>query len=343
MTHFFENSRKRVYLYLAFLLWTFTTNTLCAQEIIYQPLSRIQRGIWISDTDGRDARQLFNPPLFVYEMSIQKGDRYILCVAEGVAREDGLLGELGMDAYLFDTQQPHKGRKDLTLGRFDRIVDADISKNGEVVFTNIINEQFPDGIYLISSHEIHQPLPKAEKLFSGSARYVDWAPNGEEIVFSNPEGIFLLNVFTKQVSQVIPYGSRPVFSPNGTQLAFLTNTPTPDGQGHFHKIAVVSFPTPAEVKKFDVTKTTSYCSCLTWTPNGGSIAYAINHSPEGHPESLNWTVSVTNGTRQPIFRKFERGLHVWEWTQQNDSGIPSDLLTTTWAGLKVQTYERSEK
>lgn len=344
MAHFFQNHRRISCLCFFLLCSIFIVDTIYAEEIIYTSHPKDQEAIWISDVNGHNARKLFSPPLFIQEISIQKGDRYILCVGGG---DDDI--ETGVDAYLFDTKNLRKGRKDLTYGRFGFVADAAISSNGDVVFANTFYNDYPDGIYFIPNHEIHEPIPKAEKLYDGAAEYVDWAPNGKEVVFSNKEGIYLLDIFTKEVSQVLEYGSRPVFSPDGTKLAFIVRTPKQNDQKGFREIGVISLQDPQNVKIFEETKTETnlYFNYLTWAPDGQSIAYVIVEVNFFEPGGVGWlqatwkysnlAVSIENGKIQPIFENFEGGVPVWEWTNKSFPLIPIEKLTTTWGKLKRDT------
>ena len=342
MTRFFQNCRKMCCLSVFFLCAVFTVDTLPAEEIIFVSADPQNQEIWISKVDGRNARKLFNPPLVVMEISIQEGDRYILCVGEGI--EDI---ETGYDAYLFDRQQLNKGRKDLTWGRFSFVSDAAISFSGDVVFANTIFNEFPDGIYLIPKHEVHEPIPKAEKLFDGEARYVDWAPNGKEVVFSNSEGIFLLDITTSQVSQILEYGYRPVFSPDGKKLAFIVDTPGKNSGKRYSQIGVVPLHVPQNVKIFERTETRLDLDYLTWTPDGTSIAYLLAEFTFDVPggggwggivrEYSNFAVSVEDGRLRRIFKDIEGGIRVWEWTRDSFPLTPIAKFTTTWGELKRET------
>ena len=342
MTRFFQNCRKMCCLSVFFLCAVFTVDTLPAEDIIFVSADPQNQEIWISKVDGRNARKLFNPPLVVMEISIQEGDRYILCVGEGI--EDI---ETGYDAYLFDRQQLNKGRKDLTWGRFSFVSDAAISFSGDVVFANTIFNEFPDGIYLIPKHEVHEPIPKAEKLFDGEARYVDWAPNGKEVVFSNSEGIFLLDITTSQVSQILEYGYRPVFSPDGEKLAFIVDTPGKNSGKRYSQIGVVPLHVPQNVKIFERTETRLDLDYLTWTPDGTSIAYLLAEFTFDVPggggwggivrEYSNFAVSVEDGRLRRMFEDIEGGVRVWEWTRDSFPLTPIAKFTTTWGQLKRGT------
>lgn len=351
MTHFIANHQKILCLCLFLLCSIFIVNAIHAEEIIYASHPKDREALWISNVNGHNARKLFSPPLYIYEISIQKGDRYILCVGGG---DDDI--ETGVDAYLFDTQNLRKGRKDLTYGRFGFVDDAAISNNGDVIFANSFYNDYPDGIYLIPNHQIHEPIPKAEKLFDGAAGYVDWSPNGKDVVFSNKEGIFLLDIFTKEVSQVLEYGSRPVFSPDGTKLAFILQTPKQDNQNAYSEIGVITLQDPENVnivKKTKIEKLTNkantgqFLGYLTWTPDGRSVAYVlveINFFVPGGAgwlqatwEYSNFAVSVEDGKIQPIFDNIEGGVRVWEWTKESFPLIPVAKLTTTWGKIKRDT------
>ena len=106
--------------YLFFICAVFTVDMLPAEEIIFASDPQNQPGIWISNVNGRNARKLFDPPVLVQEISIQEGDRYIVCVGEGIGDI-----ETGFDAYLFDTQKLNNGRKDLTFWGKMKIQKAD--------------------------------------------------------------------------------------------------------------------------------------------------------------------------------------------------------------------------
>lgn len=337
MKHFIVIQLRRLGLTLIFLCFICIDNALPVEEIIYLQNPQSQNGIWISDVNGNNPRRLFTPPLYIQEISIMKGDRYILCVGEGTGNETGF------DAYLFDTKQLNKGRKDLTIGRFSFVLDAAISSNGDIVFANSIYFEYSDGIYLIPNHEIHEPIPKAEKLYDGPAGYVDWSPNGKDVAFSNVKGIFLLDTFTKEVSQILDYGYRPVFSPDGTKLAFYIYTPKQDNQKGYWEVGVISLKEPRNAKMFERTQTDLFLKYITWTPDGESIAYMLVKDKlvdrRTVYEYLNYSVSVEDGKVRNIFQNFDGGVRVWEWTKESFPLTPVAKLTTTWGKLKRDTWE----
>ena len=314
------------------LLLPFVVNAAPTGEIIFTHPTH-KRGIWIGGANGQNARQLFNPPLLVTRISVQEGDRYILVVGEGLWDK-----EVGVDAYLFDRQNAHAGRKDLTLGWFGEIIDAAISRNGDVVFTNTINQNHPDGLYLISNHEVSQPIPKAEKLFHGPAGYVNWAPNGEDIVFSNSEGIFLLNIFSKEISRLMKDAYLPVFSPDGKHLAFFMRVPTQKPQARASQIGLLALHAPNKVKVLDIDKAYVY-TYLTWSADGKYLTVTANLP--GELDIVNLAMPVSNGEPEPLFQGFKNGVWRFEWANKTYPVEPLNSLVTTWGKLKARKSKES--
>jgi len=90
--------------------------------------------LWTGNVqEGHGARRVFRQKLLIVELSVQKNDRYLVAVAERFV-DDEL--HLHIDAYLLDKKMPNAEAKNLTQGRYGEILDAAISRNGDVVFTN---------------------------------------------------------------------------------------------------------------------------------------------------------------------------------------------------------------
>lgn len=333
MRHLFEKKLKMLCLSFVFTLLLSSGHAAPSGEIVFvHPIDF--REIWTGSVDGRNTRRIFRDPLLIKELSIQRGNRYILAVAEELPDED-----FSFDAYLFDRQNKLAGRKDLTLGRFSEVCDAAISHRGDVVFANTIGGtlRHPDGIYLIPNHEVHQPIPEVEKLFTGPACHVDWAPNGEDVVFSNWDGVFLLNIFARPVSFIIKDGYRPVFSPDGKQIAFFIE----DAKQNPH-IGIVSLNTPANVRRIKIHEL-GVPIYLTWSTDGKYIAYALitETLQDLHRKWLyaNFAVQVSNGRHTPILQAFKTGSGAFEWIDKAYPVEPTDRLTTTWGILKARGTE----
>ena len=280
--------------------------------------------------NGQGARQLFELPLLCQELSIQEGDRYLLVVAERVDPDED---DFGINAYLFDLQTVMRANRlpeqNITKDRFGEILDAAISRHGDVVFTNLRyrEKHFVNGLYFIPNHELKMPIPKAELLIPGSVENVDWSPNGEEVVFSTKDGIFRLNVFTKQVTHLIQDGSRPVFSPDGKKIAFFTRTRPA-------KLSIISRKIPHDMKQFKI-EDDGRPRYLTWSFDGQYIAYTLSHLFEGVPFS-NFAVLVSGGRHIPILQAFNGGVGVFEWRRKVYAVEPEKKLTTLWGKLKQQ-------
>lgn len=328
MTHRSENWMKLFFLWFVLSPFHFTANAAPSGDIIFvHPMDPCE--IWISDVNGHNARKLFKAPLIILEISIQEGDRYILVVGEGLFPKEG-----GIDAYLFDRQNPAAGRKDLTWGQFSEVCDAAISRNGDIVFTNSINGH-PDGLYLIPNHEVSQLIPKAEKIFHGPACHVDWSPNGEDITFSNEDGVFLLNIFTKQTSLLVKSGFYPVFSPDGKQIAFSLTTPIQNGKQQTG-IAIASPQLPADVEIVAVNEDHSFLR-PTWSADGKYIAYVTSSDLRGlnGRRDNNFSIPATGGNPVPILKFFERQVWTLEWTNVTYPVEVTNFLVTTWAKLRT--------
>lgn len=286
-----------------------------------------QLGIWMSDVKGRHPRRLFNPPLLIDEISIQEGDRYLLVVGEGINEASGV------DVYLFDRKIRHLGGRNLTQGGFHQVIDAAISRNGDVVFTSLLDEAHPEGIYLIPQAEVHRPVPQAQKLSHRPASYVDWAPNGEEIVFTTGEGIFLLNIFSKQQKWIANASFRAVFSPTGKHLAFFTRTPPKIGKVTY-EMRLMAVRPPQPLQRWEI-KAGSIPRYITWSADGKYITYTL-HNKRWEDGLSHFAVRVPGGKPEPIFRAFRGGLWAFEWTKKAYAVQPKRSLTTLWGQFKTQ-------
>ena len=150
MSSFFQKRCGLCCLCFLLILFSNTSGAMPGGEIIFvHPQDWGE--IWISNVDGTNARQCFDQTFEqVHSLSVQKGGKYVLAVAEEPWGQ--------ADIYLFHLRKPRASRKNLTKGRFYWLEDADISKNGDVVFG------YEDGLYLIKNRELVKPEPAIEKL-----------------------------------------------------------------------------------------------------------------------------------------------------------------------------------
>ena len=326
-------SLKQLCLSLTLIL-SFSARAAPTGEVIFaHPKKQLE--LWMSNLNGHNARQLFELPLLYQEISIQDGDRYLVVVAERVeADEDGF----GVNAYLFDLESQLPIRKnrlfqrDITKNRFGKIIDAAISRNGNIIFTNRANREadFTNGLYFILNHELNERMPKAELLLPGLIGCVDWSPDGKDIVFNTADGIFRLNLFTKQVSLLIKGGYCAVFSPNGKQIAFFTRTLG-------KKIGIISLTDPHNVKILEI-EDGGVPRYLTWSFDGQYIAYTLEHQFKDTPFS-NFAVPVDGGKHSRILQEFNGGVPIFEWINKVYSINPMQSFITTWGQLKGKNFK----
>jgi hypothetical protein len=336
MTRFFSRFHLSIF-YLSIFYWClvclfpFVTHAKPIGEIIFRhPLDF--RELWVGNVqEGHSARRVFRQELLSIELSIQKDGHYLVAVAERFIKDEL---HLVVDAYLFERKNWFIKEKNLTRGLFDEVLDAAISEKGDVVFTNRLfnfNRQWAParGIYLILNREIKKEHPQVELLKEVEAHYVDWAPNEREITFDTADGIFLIDSFTTKVSLIIKDGYRPVFSPDGKKLAFLTRTkPT--------KLGVLSLTNLHNLKHIEIEGGVSPIY-LTWSPDGQYIVYTL---AVPNLTSENFAVPIAGGTPERILEMYVGGVPLFEWTHVAKSGAhavePANKLTTLWGKLKQQ-------
>lgn len=308
-----------------------TTQANPTGEIIFShPVDRL--GLWRGKVNSkRTSQKISDVPLLISRLSIQEGDRYIIAVADRVIVNER---EYFVDLYLIDRK--HWKEKNLTQRQYNEILCADISRNGDVVFTNFpffpagLHKVEPamEGLYLLQKHEIEKQKPQAELLFRTSgAGCVDWALNGREIAFGTGDGIFLMNVFTRKVSHIIKNGKDPAFSPDGKHLAFTTFT-IPS------KLGILSFTDPHTIKYIEVEDGT-YPRDLTWSPDGQYIVYTLFDAFVNTPYS-NFAVPVAGGPSERILEEYNGGVSPFAWTNVSYAVELGNKLTTLWGKLKQQ-------
>ena len=318
-----------VCLYLLYYL-SLTTHANPTGEIIFShPVDRL--GLWIGNVDSkRTSQKISEVPLLMSQLSIQEGDRYIIAVADRININER---EYFVDLYLIDRK--HWKEKNLTQRKYNEILCADISRNGDIVFTNepsfhkVLHknvEPAVEGLYLLQKHEIEKRRPQAELLIPRwGGGHVDWAPNGREIAFGTSDGIFLMNVFTRKISHIIKNGKDPAFSPNGKHLAFATFT-IPS------KLGILSFTDPHTIKYIEVEDGT-YPRDLTWSPDGQYIVYTL-FDAFVDTRYANFAVPVAGGPSERILEEYDGGVSPFEWTNVSYAVEPTHQLTTLWGKLK---------
>lgn len=296
-------------------------------EIIYRhPL--IHNELWIgSINDVRSARSIFKLPHIITAFSIQEDGRYIVTVVKITDNTHEFASF--HDVYLLDRKNPNTAIR-LTQGEFSEIIDADVSPDRDVVFTNhsfiVIKKIRKRGLYLISNHEIEKNAPIAKLLLEENAYQIDYSSDGDKIVYSVDTGIYLLNILTKEVALITKDGHYPVFSPNSKQLAFLTKTKP-------YKIGIVSVVGHRNLHYIEELEKGLGIEHLTWSPDGQYLVYSLlRHDPA----YTNFAVHLESGRTERILNTYSNGgLYLFEWGSRRYSVEPTDKLTTVWGKIKL--------
>lgn len=321
-------------------LATFLSLTTHAQtdwKIIFRhPLDDYE--LWFGNGDDeRRARRIFRLPGSIYMFSIQKEGRYIVAAAgEQKWVNDEMVD--WVDIYLLDRKRLGADARNLTQGEYSQIPGVAISRDGSIVFSNLSfiipkNGKLIRGLYLIPFQEIEKPCPKAKLLLQVDAEWVEWAPNGKEIVYETDWGVFHFDVRTKKISHITKDGSYPVFSPDGEKIAFLTRTnPTKIGVKTAGQRAIKYIELEDRGLEGDPDL---YVENITWSVDGQSIVCTVSNGFD--ITYSNFVVPIGGGDAEQIFKAyFEDGLSLFEWTHTAYTVEPENKLTTLWGKLKQQ-------
>ena len=307
-------------------------------EIIFvHPINSSE--IWISNVEGTTARKLFRQTFGdIDKIEVQENGEYVLVVADkAIDIGDNIRVFLGSyDIYLLDRKNPIRKAKNLTLGRFPNLLDADISTNGDVIFVE------RPGLMLIRNDELAKPEPEPELLLDIGAWEIydiEWSPDGKHIAFSTLEALFLFDVATKDIFRITGRAdSPPVFSPNGKQIAFSTVVAR-NGQLWTSAIAVASVQPDADVEIVHVKKDYLY-GVDSWSPDGQFIAYgSYTHLEIRNIDQFrtlgNFVIPATGGEPEPILLTMKDTVLSLDWDDKAYAVEPADALVTTWSALKA--------
>lgn len=311
---------------LSLILFPLATYAVPTGEIIFRhPVERNE--LWIGNVnDGQSARPIFKLPHIISSFSIQKNGRYIVAVVKITNNNEF---NSFYDVYLLDRENLNAETKKLTRGQHSEIIDADVSPDRDVVFTNhsfvIIEEKLKRGLYLVPNDEVEKKNPTATLIQQVNAYRVDWAPDGNKIAYSTNTGIFLFNILTKQVSFILKDGDFPVFSPNSKQLAFITRTKP-------YKLGILSVEGPRNLHHIEELEKGIAIDHLTWSVDGQYLVYTVFNTDPAH---TNFAVHIENGHTERILETYSNGgLNIFEWATKAYALEPSGLLTTLWGEIK---------
>ena len=327
------------FLYMGLFFVLTPLNAAPTGEIIFvHPINRSE--IWVSNVEGTTARKLFRQTFGdIDKIEVQGSGEYVLVVADkAIAVGDGIRAFLGSyDIYLLDRKNPIRKARNLTLGRFPNLLDADISTNGDVIFVE------RPGLMLIRNDELAKPEPEPELLLDIGAWEIydiEWSPDGKHIAFSTLEALFLLDVSTKDIFRITGRAdSPPVFSPNGKQIAFSTVVAR-NGQLWTSAIAVASVQPDADVEIVHVKKDYLY-GVDSWSPDGQFIAYgSYTHLEIRNIDQFrtlgNFVIPATGGEPERILITMKDTVLSLDWDDKAYAVEPADALVTTWSALKAR-------
>ena len=340
MNNIFRACGCLYFLYMGLFFLLTPLNAAPTGEIIFvHPINSSE--IWISNVEGTTARKLFRQTFGdIDKIEVQGNGEYVLVVADkAIVVGDGLRAFLGSyDIYLLDRKNPIRKAKNLTLGRFPKLIDADISRNGDVIFVE------RPGLMLIRNDELAKPEPEPELLLDIGAWEIydiEWSPDGKHIAFSTVEALFLFDVSTKDIFRITGRAdSPPVFSPNGKQIAFSTFVER-NGEWGTKAIAVAPVQPDADVEIVHVKEDYIY-NVDAWSPDGEFIAYGSYIDP-GRIKNIelfrsrgNFVIPATGGEPEPILITMKDTALSLDWDDKAYAVEPADALVTTWSALKTR-------
>lgn len=326
-----KNLRTSLCLCLIVFLLPLTPDADLTKKVIFiHPDNRNE--LWTTNLAG-----IVNPHLFfehersIYNLSAQIDGSTVAIIArpdEKTTINDAFLANSPAEAI------------NLTLGRFGTVRDIDISRNGDLIFTQlptqlpVLGPQFQlvlpqRGLFLIPKNELKKPEPKATLLKLIVARSAVWSPNGEQIAYT-AQGVFLLDTKTKKDLRISEKGFYPTFSPDGKMLAYLYVT------AGKRDIRIVSLKTLRTVNTLENIMPVLQISELKWSPDGKYIIYTAYEGSFFRKETIyhNMAISIDGGPPERLFGMFENGVPVFDWLDASFAVEPHNRLATLWGKLK---------
>lgn len=282
--------------------------------------------IWIANTDGTNAHQLFKHTFgYIRTLSVQQSGRYVLVTTKTSRWNPGI------DMFLLDRERPQANGKNVTPDTLDWISDADISSSGNIALIS------GRRLYLIRHHELGKQNLEPEKLLDQETTSVEWAPNGTQLVFRHSHNLSLLDLVTREVHHISHNASHPAFSPNGWDLAFSLFI----GENKGATIGIVKLSMVNGTKKLLGVRLNYKYTNPTWAPNGRYIAYVSRTiQPLKNIEEFqaigNFAIPEEGGDPEPILLAIKGTIHLFEWTDKPAYSVePAKSLVTTWGRMKV--------
>lgn len=302
---------------IAFSLLVLATEAYAEGQIAFESTrhKRVPQ-VFVMSEDGREVRQITSKGMTSRPTWYPDGRR-LLCVRE-----------TPYEVYLIRVYLKGSHRErilPITRGFF-YINQPDFSPDGrQIAFLGFKEQDKMPGLYIIdaSGKKLHKFIPFATQTDIGP----DWSPDGQSIVFSNMDDIFLMDTQTFQVKNVTNSPRQELaatWSPDGAQLAVTSSDGlllmTPVGE-------VIKQLTP---RKGDVVGVQS------WHPDGNRIVFSspVRPGPRKKPDIYILdleTLVVNHLTKNPAFDQYP----AWFDTAFAFSVKPKKQLITIWGGMKT--------
>ena len=286
--------------------------------------------LWITDVnDLSNARRIFEfkQEHIIRHLSVQKNGPFIAVTTDQDANT------AKDDVFLVNINQPNIAERSLTDKQFDIMEDVAISQDGDILFTNIAQEDEKLGLYLIPKSEIHKLSPKVKRLRAVDVHNAAWLPNADQLAYDVIFGdVFLFNIATGEEFRVSGGGNYPTISPDGKKIAIVFKA------WHFtDEIRVISLETlrPLKIIKDFVPHTTF--NDLKWSPDGKYIVYSVFGRALFKKGTIHHNIAVPldGGPPERILDMFEHGVAKFDWVSTEGYAVePTNRLTTLWGKLK---------
>jgi Tol biopolymer transport system component len=232
------------------------------------------------------------------------------------------------------------------------IMVANVDGSGEYNLTNTPNEYEERPQYSPNGAKIAYRDGSNGKLFvinsdgtnrvGASSVYVtssSWSPNSQKLVFqggfSGGNGVAIVNA-NGTSEYYLDQGSMPMWSPDGTRIAYITNCNC--GQGSGQGISTISPDGTNYFKILNPPVGGGYGE-IGWSPDGSSIVFTRYNPSDGDPYNYHlFYVAAAGGTPQFVYAD-DSGVSYPTWGVPSVT-IPNEEQTTTF-DASADAYVRS--
>lgn len=306
------------------LILPLTTQANPFGQIIYRHPGNDLNELWITDlANTKDARMIFKHDNTISTSDLAVANHHILFVSRMIGEEISQL-----DLFYIDARQPHAKARNITQGSIDHLWEFDLSDNGDIVMTNSHfgegKGRLPKGIHLITSETLMKDEPIITTLKEDGIVYgIVWSPDGEQIAYhENNEGIFTLDVATRETALIHRDARYPAYSPDGKKLAFIYRSLF-DPQD----LRIISLET-MEVEQIIKLDDRQGLKNVKWTPDGQCLIYETSNRT--------YAVPIADGEHIVLFEEFDRAPSSFDWASDAAYSVEptSRHLTTLWGKMK---------